>query len=200
MRCPARVPRKHAPGGWRSPSGPTTGLCRSVPAGRGQVTAGNRREAGPRPDRATSPEERSPCHKPRGGAPAGAAIRSNAARVPTTIPAPAGAPLPSCLEGRSAHTSDPIGAARQQRLGCLTFESDFARRRKSSPPPPGKGDVGRRGIRSGFTCCTAPKRDNKTSWLPNVFLGRAGIPDAGQGPGKVISGRHNQKRPGKDRP
>ena len=32
MRCPARVPRKHAPGGWRPPSGPhyegSAAICR----------------------------------------------------------------------------------------------------------------------------------------------------------------------------
>ena len=71
------------------------------------------------------PEERSPGPKSRGGAPAGAAIRSNAARAQPTYPRACRRAAPLMSGGEICSHLGLFGAARQQELGCLTFESEF---------------------------------------------------------------------------
>jgi len=58
-----------------------------------------------------------------------------------TTPAPAGAPLPSCLEGRTAASLGLFGAARVQAAGCLTFESEIQAQRAVLPSPGGGGSA-----------------------------------------------------------
>ena len=98
-------------GGLGSPSGPTTGLCHSV-AGRVRMTAGESRSDGRAPASFQYPEARSLGQKPSRWH----AVRRCAAQVcwrsgrqeqrqkpPSRLAAHR---LPSCFEGRPAHTSD----------------------------------------------------------------------------------------------
>jgi hypothetical protein len=54
LRCPARVLRKHSPGGRGLPSDPTTGVCRSCRLDEGQARAGETRKE-PRPRKNAPP-------------------------------------------------------------------------------------------------------------------------------------------------
>jgi hypothetical protein len=146
MRCPARVPRKHAPGGWRSPSGPTTGLCLEWLDG---TAKGGRNPAGVSssevtcwPGRTVLPPKIAAVARPQ--APRFAAMRI--ASQPPTQRACRRAASPHGFEGRIfAHLGRPApreGRAasvrhRSLKTGCLTFESYFrggaAGRRRDGP-------------------------------------------------------------------
>ena len=146
-----------------SPSGPTTGVCRSLSAGRGQAAAGNRRVDGRiAPSHATSPEARSRRLKtPRWRAHRRRGSQRCGSRHPAPPLAPVGAPPPLMVRGD--HVTK-LGLMEPRERGGMSHGVLSEFRAGGGQPRPGAG------FPAGFERPSGPVRPVSPRFLPKAAI------------------------------